>query len=84
MLDQQSSTVIQDANNEKKWKAVNNMQQTFKKNQKIEDDVAAQEAQNKKHELQETAKILKLQMEARQQKDQATKEYDREVKSFLD
>ena len=84
MLDKQSNTIIEDANDDKKRKAVNNMAEAYRRQQQLEEQEASRKAQEKRNELSETANILKLQMETKNQKRQANNDHDREFRGFLD
>lgn len=58
MLDKQSNHVIIDANEDRKKAAVNNMKESYERAERLQNNELSQNEKDKKHELQETSKIL--------------------------
>lgn len=84
LLENQQNTIIEDANNDKKRAAVNNMRLTYEKQLKHQMDEESRKERDKKLELQETKKILQLQMDNKYLSKVATQENDKQFRSYLD
>lgn len=65
LLDSQFNTVIEDANNDKKRAAVENMRKTYERELQEQMEAERKKAEDKKLELKETQRILQLQMNSK-------------------
>jgi len=84
ILDSQFNTVIEDANEDKKWAAVNNMKLVYEREQKEQEELNRLKAEEKRLELKETQRILQLQMANKSLKKVANQEGDKQFWNFLD
>ena len=79
ILEGQAKTVIPDANEAKKRAAVDNMRKAYERAQTIANETEKRKQEDKKLELTETQKILKLQMDSKHAQHSSQQEHDKQL-----